>query len=497
MECYTAEICTIYKKYRSFLLVFTAFINFILYAGFIYSYNLLYMELQSMFNSTATETGIPGAVSISLLSLCSLFVTFLFQSIGHVWIVCLGVTLCSTGLLVSSFAQGIVMLYVTYGVFYGFGMSCIYITFTDKILTSFDTTKSARATCTAFIGSSIGIMLAPGFEYMYTTFSWRVSLRIISGVLAIVGYSSALVLVDIKPIQNDRETKECDNEETTLSNTDKFIENNVKTIGGNLNTEKKNLETNDCGERSEMCLELFENTDLNVGDKTLEIDGIKSQNLYFSKYTFLLKRREFVTALVGLLLAAGASKFTYISVGNFLLGEGMDTQTISLVILWMGVGDVVSRCMTALLSDRLPVSRLCQYAISNIVAAVASTCLPFISSTGGLKAALIVLSIPRAVLNILIPSLSTEISTNGTRSEAMAVVYVVFGIGVFITPYITDTIYDVTGSYDMAWFICTGLHVLSSVFILLTIHVKKQNIKSDERQLNYQVVKEDSDNRKI
>ncbi|XP_071958916.1 monocarboxylate transporter 14-like [Antedon mediterranea] len=198
-------------------------------------------------------------------------------------------------------------------------------------------------------------------------------------------------------------------------------------------------------------------------------------SLYFLKYITVFRRKDFVTALLGVLLTATAVLFSYISVGNFLFQKGVEKVNISIVMLWMGFGDVIGRILTAVCSDRLPVSRLCQYAITDIVAAVTSICLPFISTEKGLTVALFVLSMPRAVLNILPAALSTEISTDETRPEAMALVYLMFGIGALITPYITDSIYDVTGTYDLTWIICTALYVIAAIFFLLALHIKKQN----------------------
>ncbi|XP_071958362.1 monocarboxylate transporter 14-like isoform X1 [Antedon mediterranea] len=152
----------------------------------------------------------------------------------------------------------------------------------------------------------------------------------------------------------------------------------------------------------------------------------------------------------------------------------MNSVTISVVILWMGVGDLAARIISAIVSDRLPISKTLQYTLSNIFAAIISICLPFLSSHIGLTVALVALSVPRAILNILLPAISMEVSTAETCSETMALVYLTFGIETFITPYLTDFMYDITGSYDIAWFICAGLYMVAAVFFLLAI--RRRNI---------------------
>ncbi|XP_071957920.1 uncharacterized protein [Antedon mediterranea] len=514
MSCDSKGICDFFKKYWSIVIVFTAFINNIFYSGFIYSYNLLYLELHNTFNSTATQTGIPGAVSVSLFSGCCIFVTFIFQKIGHQKTIILGVTLCCLGLLVSSFSQRITWLYITYGVFYGFGICCIYMSFTDKIMRSFKKRYSSTVTCTAFIGASLGIMLAPVIEWLYKQYKWRVTLRIFSGVFAVIGYSSTLVLVDCESTTHGHynETEESDDNEEGKQNKD---ENNSEHEGRQdedtndsieklERKEEENSEQSDDNKENDhndgepvMFKEVNHTNDVSndkmyeepprvndvlqdlvtVNDEKHEISTrpTTTMSLYFLKYITVFRRKDFVTALLGVLLTATAVLFSYISVGNFLFQKGVEKVNISIVMLWMGFGDVIGRILTAVCSDRLPVSRLCQYAITDIVAAVTSICLPFISTEKGLTVALFVLSMPRAVLNILPAALSTEISTDETRPEAMALVYLMFGIGALITPYITDSIYDVTGTYDLTWIICTALYVIAAIFLLLALHIKKQN----------------------
>ncbi|XP_033107752.1 uncharacterized protein LOC117109494 isoform X2 [Anneissia japonica] len=348
------------KKHWSLVIIFAAMIHCLFFGGFIFSYNLLYLELRKSFNSTATETG---------------------------------------------------------------------------------------------------LLAAPWIEWLYEKYSWRNTLRIISGCLALVGYSTGLVMIDMKPTH------------VKLSIACEKYEND-KCSGGPICDSSKD------GDNIETYTQTHSNKEVYAVEKKMdtkfEVDLIRNKSC-IAKYIAVLKRRDFTISLPGILLAATATMFTYISVGNFLFEAGMDNDHIALVIVWMGIGDLTGRIIAAVFSDGLPISRTFQYALSNVVAAAPSVALPFISSSSGLTAALIIMSVPRAILNVLLPSVAMEISSDETRSEAVALIYMAFGAGTFITPYLTDTLFDNTGSYVMPWFICTTLYLISAVFLLLAVYAKRKH----------------------
>ncbi|XP_071958904.1 monocarboxylate transporter 12-like isoform X2 [Antedon mediterranea] len=268
-----------------------------------------------------------------------------------------------------------------------------------------------------------GFLMSPGIEWLYETYSWRVAFRILSVILACVGYSSALVMVDVTPKKKKSREKE---------------------------TEQSS----------------------------------RQQTVSIAKYCFLLRRRGYSFGLLAFILTAITITFTFISMGNFLLENGMEISSISFIIFMMGVGDLVGRIVAAIFSDRLPISRIYQHALSSLLTALPTVCLPFIGSHTGQTVVFIVMSLPRSLLIVLMPSIAMELATDNTTSESMAVSYLAFGIGAFTTPYLTDLIYEITGSYDIPWFICTGLYVLAAGFMLLADRARKQNLMTDARQYN-------------
>ncbi|XP_033123711.1 monocarboxylate transporter 11-like [Anneissia japonica] len=278
------------------------------------------------------ETSVPGAVSIALFSCSSVVVTLLFQTLGHRMTVALGVSLCCLGLLISSFVERIVVFCFTYGVLYGFGYNLSHVTIIDMILRNFDRRNASRATCTAFCGASVGVLLAPCLDWLYLEYSWRGSLRILCVLYAIIGYLSALVMVEMNP--------------AVVKHSDEKEENYI--------TQEAVPQTSFIAR----CIDVF-------------------------------RRRDFLFAAPGCLLAATAMSFTFIGIGSFLVDAGMSNPSISLTLALMGLADLCGRIGSAIFSDILPISRTLQYGVMNFIAAVPSVCLPVITSSNGRMAALI------------------------------------------------------------------------------------------------------------
>ncbi|XP_033123694.1 monocarboxylate transporter 12-like [Anneissia japonica] len=169
------------------VIVLSGLIQYTMFLGFLYSYNLLNIQLKESFNTTATKSGLPGSISMAMYCFWGNAATVVFQRFGHMVSGYLGVLLCCISLLLSSFAQRIEVLYLTYGVLYGFGCSSVYFTTVDKILLYYRGRNSTRALGIALLGSGIGVLMAPCLEWLYAKYTWRTALRILSVMYSLFG----------------------------------------------------------------------------------------------------------------------------------------------------------------------------------------------------------------------------------------------------------------------------------------------------------------------
>ena len=93
---------------------------------------------------------------------------------------------CVSGLLLSSVASSVYIMYVTYSVLFGFGGSCLYLS--SYVITSqyFVKNRSIATGITAS-GSGIGVLsVAPMLQALLDSFDWRKTYRITAGIISVV-----------------------------------------------------------------------------------------------------------------------------------------------------------------------------------------------------------------------------------------------------------------------------------------------------------------------
>ena len=111
----------------------------------------------------------------------------------------LGGLLGSIGLLLSSFASSIYVIYGTYSVLFGFGGSCIFVS--SYVVTSqyFERNRSI-ATGILASGTGLGVLgMAPVLQGLLDSFDWRKTYRLTAAIysaVCVLGLTFSPVLVD-------------------------------------------------------------------------------------------------------------------------------------------------------------------------------------------------------------------------------------------------------------------------------------------------------------
>ena len=93
---------------------------------------------------------------------------------------------CVSGLLLSSLASSVYIMFVTYSVLFGFGGSCLYLS--SYVITSQYFVKNhSIATGITASGSGLGVLsLAPMLQALLDSFDWRKTYRVAAGIISVV-----------------------------------------------------------------------------------------------------------------------------------------------------------------------------------------------------------------------------------------------------------------------------------------------------------------------
>ena len=120
----------------------------------------------------------------------------------------LGSIIFSMGFLLSSYAQNIITLYFTYGIMIGFGASLCYFSSLVAVGQYFYA-KLSLANGIISSGSGIGtLVMGPVMNNLLKVLGWRDTLRVYSGVSAIIFLSALLYRpINSSAVQHDQNDK--------------------------------------------------------------------------------------------------------------------------------------------------------------------------------------------------------------------------------------------------------------------------------------------------
>ncbi|XP_067672583.1 monocarboxylate transporter 12-like [Haliotis asinina] len=166
-------------------------INFIS-DGCAYSFGVLYTELLDSFNESKSKTSWVGSLFFSVPLLCGPVSSVITERVGCRTATIMGGLIAAAGFLSSSFVQSVEAMYFTYGIVAGFGMSLPYLT-SILVISQYFKKRLAFATGVAECGAGVGtIAFAPVTAALFSTYSWRGTMYILSGIAANIVVCGAL-----------------------------------------------------------------------------------------------------------------------------------------------------------------------------------------------------------------------------------------------------------------------------------------------------------------
>ncbi|XP_073248243.1 monocarboxylate transporter 4-like [Porites lutea] len=123
---------------------------------------------------------------------------------------------CVSGLLLSSLATRIAILYVTYSILFGFGSSCMFVS--CYVVTSlYFNKRQSIATGIIASGSGIGVLaVAPILQVLLDNFHWRKTYRITAGIFSVVCF--LCLTFDPTVVKTGREEREGEEENIESEN---------------------------------------------------------------------------------------------------------------------------------------------------------------------------------------------------------------------------------------------------------------------------------------
>lgn len=150
--------------------------------GITFSFGVIFVEFLNYFGENRSKTAWIGSLFMAMPLLSGPIASFLTDRYGCRKVTILGSILATTGFVISTQAQSVEVLFLTFGILSGFGLSLCYVASVVIVAYYFDKRRSF-ATGLAVCGSGIGTFIfAPLTQALLDEYGWRGTTLILGGL---------------------------------------------------------------------------------------------------------------------------------------------------------------------------------------------------------------------------------------------------------------------------------------------------------------------------
>lgn len=175
------------------VVVAASFIVNLIADGITFSFGVIFVEFLNYFGENREKTAWIGSLFMAMPLLSGPIASFLTDRYGCRRVTILGSVLASTGFVISSMANSMEVLFLTFGVFAGFGLSLCYVASVVIVAYYFDR-KRSFATGLSVCGSGIGTFIfAPLIQMLLEEYGWRGTTLILAGLFLNLAVCGALM----------------------------------------------------------------------------------------------------------------------------------------------------------------------------------------------------------------------------------------------------------------------------------------------------------------
>lgn len=172
----------------SWFVVLGSFLTQFVVVGIHNVFGLLYLDLLTEFGESKATTAWVASISFGLTFVFSPLSCSLCKKFGCKAVTTVGGILVGTGLVLSSFVDSILHMYITYSFLFGLGSSMCYVS-SVLVISSYFNKNLVLANGIGLAGAGVGtITLAPALNLLLDSYYWRDALRILTA-------SSLLILI--------------------------------------------------------------------------------------------------------------------------------------------------------------------------------------------------------------------------------------------------------------------------------------------------------------
>lgn len=164
------------------VVVFAAFMVNLIADGITFSFGVIFVEFLHYFGEGKSKTAWIGSLFMAMPLLSGPVASFLTDRYGCRKVTIAGAILAAAGFIISSFINSVEVLFLTFGILAGFGLSLCYVAAVVIVAYYFDKRRSF-ATGLSVCGSGIGtFVFAPVTQFLLAEYGWRGTTLVLSGL---------------------------------------------------------------------------------------------------------------------------------------------------------------------------------------------------------------------------------------------------------------------------------------------------------------------------
>ncbi|KAM4664011.1 monocarboxylate transporter 7 [Discoglossus pictus] len=436
--------------------------------GVIKSFGVFFNELMIYFEESNSRISWIISICVFVLTFTAPLSTILSNRFGHRPVVMIGGFFVSLGMILASFAQSVVELYITIGVVSGLGY-CLTFLPTVTILSQYFDKRRSLVTAVASTGECFAVFaFAPAITALINLIGWRYCLLTVGALqLNIVVCGALLRPIVIKAQEEDKAPPKSENLETTYMLENEQTLTSIDSIdsGVEVSTSPKNVPIKIKPEK--LTEELIENKEMTERTETKNTQPL----LDFS----VLKNSSFICyALFGLFATLGFfAPSLYIIPLSLSLDIAKDMSAY--ILSAMAISEVFGRIGAGWILNKKPIRKIYIELIFVILLCLALFAFPFAYNFWGLMACSVFFGcMLGTVAGTHIPLVAEEDIVGIEKMSSGVGVYIfIQSIAGLAGPPLAGMLVDWTQDYRSAFYSCAVGMALGAIFLALVRPCKK------------------------
>lgn len=244
--------CSQYSETRApdggwgWVVVFAAFMINLIADGITFSFGVIFVEFLNYFGEGKAKTAWIGSLFMAIPLLSGPIASFLTDRYGCRKVTIVGSILSCIGFVLSAFSNSMELLFLTFGVLAGFGLSLCYVAAVVIVAYYFEKRRSF-ATGLSVCGSGIGTFIfAPLTQFLLEQYGWRGTTLILAGVfLNMIIFGLLMRDLEWTTHKAKQQAKQKQHKKLILSSESFSISNSTNTAGTASNSHQQGISATD------------------------------------------------------------------------------------------------------------------------------------------------------------------------------------------------------------------------------------------------------------